>query len=455
MANREMFSREYINPYYLLQALLRNFWVPILVAAGLWMSLTACQKIMYKPTYRSSVFMVVNNKNSVGTYTSLKTTKEMAAVFAEVFQSDVLKHRVAEDMGVERLNAAISTEVIPETNLLRINVDADSPENAYNTLNLILEHYKEVSDYILDNAVLEVLKAPSVSSVANTGFLTHARIIQLTLIGALAAIAGILLLVIMSDTVQTVSGAKDKVDASLYAVIPYVKKRRSKGKTAILVTQPQVSLNYVEVMKNLGAMIEHRMRKHGHKVLLVSSPAENEGKSTVAANLALVEAEKGRKVLLVDYDFKKPSVYKIFEASENVKQDFSEYLLAKGKAPYEVTRIDNLDLALSQQGNSSAQCVNAEKLKTFIAKMREEYDMVILDSAPMMLISDTEAILKLSDTALLVVLPDYVPVGVINSCLDVITGTGDMKVGYVLNSYRSLEWSRGEKESTNHRKNQK
>ena len=50
MANREMFSREYINPYYLLQALLRNFWVPILVAAGLWMSLTACQKIMYKPT---------------------------------------------------------------------------------------------------------------------------------------------------------------------------------------------------------------------------------------------------------------------------------------------------------------------------------------------------------------------------------------------------------------------
>ncbi len=64
------------------------------------------------------------------------------------------------------------------------------------------------------------------------------------------------------------------------------------------------------------AKVEYHMRRRHQKVLLVTSITENEGKSTIAANIALALAEKNRKVLLVDGDLKKPAQNKVFEEEE-------------------------------------------------------------------------------------------------------------------------------------------
>ena len=68
------------------------------------------------------------------------------------------------------------------------------------------------------------------------------------------------------------------------------------------------------------------MRRRRQKTLLISSIAENEGKSTVAANLALALAEKHKKVLLVDGDLRRPAQHKVFEENGQDRVSFSQVL---------------------------------------------------------------------------------------------------------------------------------
>ena len=94
------------------------------------------------------------------------------------------------------------------------------------------------------------------------------------------------------------------------------KLRRKKQKASILITDPVVSFEYVEAIKKLASRVLIRMEDRKGKVILLTSLLENEGKSTVAANLALALSEEGKKVLLVDADFRNPAIYKILNMRE-------------------------------------------------------------------------------------------------------------------------------------------
>ena len=69
----------------------------------------------------------------------------------------------------------------------------------------------------------------------------------------------------------------------------------------------------MESLKRIASRVRGRLDRRGGKVLLVTSVAENEGKSTLAANLALALSEEQNRVLLLDCDFRQPALYKIFE----------------------------------------------------------------------------------------------------------------------------------------------
>lgn len=450
-------SLEYINPYYLLRNVLRLFWIPILLAISALLLLSSGRSILYKPEYRSSAIMAVTSKGGNSAYSSLSMTKEMTKVFAEVFQSDILKRKVAEELEIQKLDGKITTVVLPETNLLQLNVDSSSPEEAFKTLNSILNHYTEVSDYLFDNAVLETLKSPTVPISPTNSFATDSRKKLIALLAAAVGLALIVFLTVMDDSIQTASAAKDMIDGELFGIIPYEnqknkRRRKNEKNTSILITNPITQLSYIEAFQNLSTAIDHRMKKHHHQVLLISSSAENEGKSTVSANLALALSDRGKKVLLVDCDFRKPSIHKIFDLQKSVKQDLSEYLLKDNLSKkYKVTKYQNIDIALTNGNSGKAiQLVHAGTLAQFIETMRSEYDYILLDSAPM-LISDTEALTSISDTSLLVVRQAFSTVGEINDCMDALNVSEGGR-GYILNHYRTLGQSADEKHSAAHRK---
>lgn len=131
-------------------------------------------------------------------------------------------------------------------------------------------------------------------------------------------IAVLLLLAVSQETVQTVPGAHDQLDTKLLATLRHERKRgallRNK-KSALLISDPTCSFYYTETVHQLRAQVERAHEKDGRQVFLITSCAENEGKSTVAANLALSLAQKHQRVLLLDSDLRKPAQSLIFSAS--------------------------------------------------------------------------------------------------------------------------------------------
>ena len=92
------------------------------------------------------------------------------------------------------------------------------------------------------------------------------------------------------------------------------------------ITNPILSFRYVESCRLTATKVRNYMDRRKAKVLMITAVMENEGKSTVAANIALSLAQEGSKVLLVDSDFRKPAIYKIFEIAKDEVNDLPAVL---------------------------------------------------------------------------------------------------------------------------------
>lgn len=441
MQQDNIFNLDYINPKIMLRVVIKNFWVIILAAVSVFMITTAVGEMLYKPQYVSSATFAINAKNTAST-NSLQVTKQLAQVFGDIFQSDVLKNLIKDDLEIDRLSDTISTEVIPETNLMKVNVTSSSPESAYRTMNSAVANYRNVSDYVYRDAIFEMLKAPNVPVEPDSSGISLKNRLLITLLVAVAAAAAIVIIYIFGDTIQTIAAARDKIDGEMFSVIPHEEKyAASKNqKTSILIGNPLTSFQFTESYHSLSAKLDYRLKKNAYKVILVSSAAENEGKSTVSANLALALADRQRKVLLVGCDFKKPAVRKIFDLPKEEIEDLCSYIEDGDLTEeYHFSQAKNIYIADSQTGiHSTQKIIYSDALVKFIEIQKSKFDYIILDTPPMLLTSDAEALSKVADASLLVVKQDYITAGGINDCIDRLNVNSNSFMGYVINNFEQF-----------------
>ena len=140
------------------------------------------------------------------------------------------------------------------------------------------------------------------------------------------------------------------------------------------------------------------------KVVQVESSVMSEGKTTTVCNLTVSLGLTNKKVLVVDLDFRRPKVHRAFSLSKD--KGIADYLLGnlEKKALIKNTEYKNVDIITrgSQVYNSSLLLVS-DKFKELIKEVREEYDFVLLDCAPVLQVSDYIHISKVSDGVLFLV----------------------------------------------------
>ena len=107
-----------ISLHGLASLLLKNLWVIVALCISTLLCYTSVCRLTYTPQYTSTATFMVSAKDSTSAYNSLTTTQSMASVFVEVFQSNVLRDKVSEQMPDGTIDGAVSTAVIPQTNLL-------------------------------------------------------------------------------------------------------------------------------------------------------------------------------------------------------------------------------------------------------------------------------------------------------------------------------------------------
>jgi len=156
------------------------------------------------------------------------------------------------------------------------------------------------------------------------------------------------------------------------------------------------------------ASILFSSEKHARpRVLVITSAGPGEGKTSAASNLAHAMAQINAKVLLVDADLRKPRIHKIFDLDNQagladlLKQStFDEKAAA---ALIQKTEIHNLDVLTSGSAHAAADLFFSSSMPNLIAWCRNRYEMVIIDTPPMLSVPDARMLGPIADAVVLVV----------------------------------------------------
>lgn len=158
-----------------------------------------------------------------------------------------------------------------------------------------------------------------------------------------------------------------------------------------------------EAYRTLRTNIQYSSFDKEIKTIVVTSAEAAEGKSTVSGNLALSFAQNEKKVIIVDCDLRKPSVHKNFKISNLI--GLSEVLIGKEKLENVIQhRNENLDILPSGKiPPNPSEMLSSTAMTKLIEILRNEYDVIILDSPPLGAVTDAQVLSTKADGTILVV----------------------------------------------------
>lgn len=174
--------------------------------------------------------------------------------------------------------------------------------------------------------------------------------------------------------------------------------------------------------------------EHDVKVLLVTSAVAQEGKSTVAANLAGVLAQAGKKTVLVECDFRRPTVGKFFGLRENV--GLSDVLTGTFDAAYVLQRPESLKnlwvLTAGQMPPNPSELLGSASMKRLFDQLAEWADWIIVDAAPLLSVADTSAVARWADGVLMVTAGGFTTRDMAKASREMLQSVGARLIGIVV-----------------------
>jgi len=204
---------------------------------------------------------------------------------------------------------------------------------------------------------------------------------------------------------------------------------------------------YSEMFRVLRASVSLLGDASERNVTLVSSSIPGEGKTFVAANMALAFAKQGTKTLLIDFDLRKPAVHKIFGQPRHGFQGIVNVLngtAGLGDVIATFEGFTNLSVIFSGvKSPSPGELLEPSKLYSVIEAYAGNFDHVIIDSAPLLPVPDTRILAPLAHNFCLVVRADHTPRKATYSALELLAADGISPSGVVLNDFTEKRMQAG------------
>ncbi len=160
---------------------------------------------------------------------------------------------------------------------------------------------------------------------------------------------------------------------------------------------------FAEVFRLIRTNLQFAATADRQRRVVVTSPLPSDGKTTVACNLSMMLAAGGRRVLLVDANFRRPALHKLFGADP--ARGLSHFLVGEASLDELVSRTDIPNLDVMTTGPlppNPAELINSPQMVEFLRQAGDRYDQVVLDAPPVLVASDASVLAAKADGAILV-----------------------------------------------------
>ena len=270
------------------------------------------------------------------------------------------------------------------------------------------------------------------------------RVLQNT---ALAAVVGLMLAAGIAFLVEALDDTvkdPDELARSLdLPVLGLIGKHDTSQETLVTVVSPRSPA--AEAFRSLRTNLQYASVDRPLRTLLVTSPMPADGKSTIAANLAVVLAQSERKVALLDADLRKPRLHRMVRLPNRV--GFTSLFTSEAIEPdgrlhlnghLQATAVPNLRaLTTGKLPPNPAELLSSERLLRILERVQEETDLVVLDSPPVLPVTDATVLATRVDGVLLVVQPGVTKQAAVRQAAEQLRQVGARVLGIVLNEVDS------------------
>jgi len=422
---------------------LRRRWLSILVVMLTTLAVAAAVTLVMTPKYTATtrLFFGVQGGESVTDLAQGSTfTEKQMSSYAEVATSPLVLNKVIDELNLgvtaDELAKSITATPPPDTVILEIsatNVDAGQAARIANSIGKQLTAVAgDLSPDRPDGtqAVRATILAEAQMPDSPSSPVVWRNLALGLILGLLLGFGIALLRHVLDTKVRSEQDVRRLTDSAILGIVPFdtgapkhpvVMHDDSLGARSEAVRRLRTNLQFVEVGQE-------------SKSIVVSSSIPGEGKSTTAVNLAVSMADAGLRVLLVDADLRRPSVAEYLGLEGGV--GLTTVLIGRAEIedvvqPWQQSSLDVLPAG--QIPPNPSELLGSKAMASLLARLSATYDMVLLDSPPLLPVTDAAILSKIAGGTLVVVGVDRIHRPQLRDALESLTTAGGNVVGVVLN----------------------
>ena len=409
----------------LVRVVWQRLWV-VLLAVVVCVGVAVGVSFGQDPVYQASIKILVGQEQGlVQDPAQIPNLQELTVTMSEAVATRSVAQGVVERLNLEEspedLVDDMSVEVIPDTQFIEVSYTDTDPERAQRIVNAIGQEFSrrisEVSPQVsaITATVWERAVVPEVPVRPNPVLYS----LIAAVLGSMVGVGLALLLEQLNDRWRSPEEAEQISGIPVLGVMPEFKAPKQEKRQRMVSTRRRHTREeeddprgcLVTISDPTGAAAEsHRSLRtnlsyaaHSAQAIVITSPGPADGKSTICANLGVALAQADKSTLIVDCDFRNPAMHKIFGV-HNVHG--LEDVLREERSLQEVWQEPLPGLKVLPVGAippDPAKLIDSKRFADFIDSSRRDFDYILIDAAPMELVSDPVVIATHVDGVLLVI----------------------------------------------------
>ncbi|MHA7619991.1 polysaccharide biosynthesis tyrosine autokinase [Cellulosimicrobium cellulans] len=423
--------------------LLRRRWVTVAVAAALGLVLAGAYSLLSTPTYsaRSQVYVSVQGSDSTtdllqGSNFTVRQVKS----YIELVTSPRVLDPVVDELGLADDAASLAQRVQADspldTALVNVTATDESPQLAAEIANATARSLASVVAELEtpvgggDSPVqISTVRAASVPTAPASPNLRLNLVLGLV-IGLAVGVAVAVVRELLDTRVRSTADVEDVTDAPVLGVIGY----EADAPEHPLIVQESPQAVRAEAFRRLRTNLQFLELGPAARTYVMTSALPGEGKTTTSVNLAITLADSGQRVVLVDADLRRPAVARYLGIEGSV--GLTTILIGKVAVEDAVQPWGNGNLDVIASGQippNPSELLGGESMAQLLERLRTEYDVIVVDTPPLLPVTDAAILAKGVGGAIVVVGAGTVHRNQLETALSALGTVGVRPLGIVVN----------------------